>query len=319
MNNTTIIIIIMIICIISCSCSSSIALGGGYLYTNNKTTSEEKTPEETIPQETTPQETTPVPSTVSTTPAPIVETTTPASQKISAAGQTDGKPPSIVPGYSKNAALDGKMPADNFNQCRQIARKNPKKYVAWAYSNDKNTDPESKNTCFLYKALPTGFKGTPNDNVYITGCPFDFQSVESGCSPIINVIDGGAVKCDRNSGTVLRFTDGKLRGYPNPEIASSWDPNWGKSAKIINCKDIPVGEPMGMAPTEGKSVTCKQYPGPVFNFLRGQLRGYPSPEIASSWDPDWGSAPERDCDGIPVGTNLTKLEKVMGVPVNYIQ
>ena len=34
--------------------------------------------------------------------------------------------------------------------------------------------------------------------------------------------------------------NGTIQGYPNPDIASSWDPNWG-GFKIINCKNLKRG------------------------------------------------------------------------------
>jgi hypothetical protein len=72
------------------------------------------------------------------------------------------------------------------------------------------------------------------------------QMVERGCDnipPRKPITEGQAVKCDASGKTVFRYTDGKLRHYPNPAIASAWDPNWG-SPEVVDCAGIPHGAPM---------------------------------------------------------------------------
>ena len=60
--------------------------------------------------------------------------------------------------------------------------------------------------------------------------------------------EGQAVRCSVASpikGGVFRYEGGKLRHYPNPPIAGSWDPNWSK-AVAIDCTGIPPGPKMSM-------------------------------------------------------------------------
>jgi hypothetical protein len=57
--------------------------------------------------------------------------------------------------------------------------------------------------------------------------------------------EGGSIKCNGVPSTVYRryTTDKMLYPYPNPEIASSWDPNW-PNAPSINCAGHHIGSPM---------------------------------------------------------------------------
>ena len=49
---------------------------------------------------------------------------------------------------------------------------------------------------------------------------------------------------------VYRVVEGDvLRHYPNPSIASSWDPDWGSTFKKIDCLGLTQGEKMPMNPT----------------------------------------------------------------------
>lgn len=58
-------------------------------------------------------------------------------------------------------------------------------------------------------------------------------------------------------------------------------------------------------PYEGKSVTCKGDETDYFRVVDGVLRNYGSPEIATSWDPDWvanGKANQiEDCSTMQKG------------------
>lgn len=62
---------------------------------------------------------------------------------------------------------------------------------------------------------------------------------------------GTPVNCTSNdvgkgAGAIYRVTgDKKLQWYPNPEIASSWDPAWG-SFKRINCAGYTLGSDMAL-------------------------------------------------------------------------
>ena len=66
--------------------------------------------------------------------------------------------------------------------------------------------------------------------------------------PVVKPAEGQAVKCSKNSpvaGGVFRYEGGKLRHYPNPPIAASWDPEWAKPL-AIDCTGVPSGLAMSM-------------------------------------------------------------------------
>ena len=58
-----------------------------------------------------------------------------------------------------------------------------------------------------------------------------------------NVIEGQAYKCSALEDAIYRYTKGQLRVYPNPTIASSWDPNW-QTFNVIDCSSIHKGPPI---------------------------------------------------------------------------
>lgn len=66
--------------------------------------------------------------------------------------------------------------------------------------------------------------------------------------------DGNPVRCNTadvgaGSGAVYRTTGTTtLRHYPNPEIASSWDPDWGTTTQEIDCTGFALGAAMQMEP-----------------------------------------------------------------------
>ena len=61
----------------------------------------------------------------------------------------------------------------------------------------------------------------------------------------VTLAEGKSYKCSEGGPAIYLFKDGKLNGYPNPEIAASWDPNWG-SAAAIPCAGVPKGPTMAM-------------------------------------------------------------------------
>lgn len=59
-------------------------------------------------------------------------------------------------------------------------------------------------------------------------------------------VQGQSVRCEHASpieGGVFRYDQGKLRHYPNPTVASTWDREWGQ-APSFNCAGIGLGEKM---------------------------------------------------------------------------
>ena len=61
----------------------------------------------------------------------------------------------------------------------------------------------------------------------------------------VTLLEGKSYKCSEGGDAIYLFKDGKLNGYPTPEIAASWDPNWG-SAAAIPCANVPKGPNMAM-------------------------------------------------------------------------
>ncbi len=66
----------------------------------------------------------------------------------------------------------------------------------------------------------------------------------------VTLVEGKSYKCSEGGDAIYLFKDGKLNGYPTPEIAASWDPAWG-SAAAIPCADVPKGPNMAMKPGAG--------------------------------------------------------------------
>ena len=143
-----------------------------------------------------------------------------------------------------------------------------------------------------------------------------------GPAPPSNVLTdpvGTPIQCTANdvgsgaNAAVYRYMGGDvLRHYPNPEIAGSWDPNWGTTFKKIDCVGLKQGDKMPYNVTVGEPVQCNANDvGSGVNAAvyrveaNNVLRHYPNPGIASSWDPDWGTTFKRiDCVGLKQGSPM---------------
>ena len=76
----------------------------------------------------------------------------------------------------------------------------------------------------------------------------------AGPSAVPNVLSdpvGTPIQCNANdvgsgvNAAVYRYMGGtELRHYPNPTIATSWDPDWGTTFKKIDCEGLTEGEKM---------------------------------------------------------------------------
>ena len=152
----------------------------------------------------------------------------------------------------------------------------------------------------------------------------------------VRLAEGQSVRCNGSKdGKIYRYTGGQLRHYPNPAIASSWDKNWGKPVSV-DCRGIPIGAPMALKPvtivkaptpvpvlasrpatrpTEGQAIRCDgSKDGKVYRYTNAQIRHYPSPPIAASWDKTWSKPSTVDCKGIPVGAPMA-LKPANAAPV----
>ncbi len=108
-----------------------------------------------------------------------------------------------------------------------------------------------------------------------------------------------------NNGSV----DGKAYCIGAWESSDGKDKNLGceygvvtSSAKVVDCASA-IGEPTqykcaGTPPpppfNEGEAVDCGAEG--IFRYMDGKLWHYPTPEIASSWDPNWGNSKKGDCN-----------------------
>ncbi|KAF1319008.1 Nucleoredoxin, partial [Globisporangium splendens] len=124
--------------------------------------------------------------------------------------------------------------------------------------------------------------------------------------PPTNLPERQAIKCDPNQPEVYRYRSGKRRWYPNPSIATSWDPIWFNFV-TVDSSSLPRGKDMGYKQhyiAEGQAIKCDT--GPYnFRYTNGTIRWYPDPPIASSWDPNWFNPIYVDCFALPRGFDLT--------------
>jgi hypothetical protein len=117
-----------------------------------------------------------------------------------------------------------------------------------------------------------------------------------------------------------------LNYYPTPEIASSWNPNWGSTVDIacntyklgdtatkFNAASLKNGDAVGCA--SGKELP-NGVPGGIYRYVDDNvLRWYPNPDIASAWDPSWSSRIKwSDCTTYKAGEPMTKLMSSTEVP-----
>jgi len=78
--------------------------------------------------------------------------------------------------------------------------------------------------------------------------PTDPDETDDVAPPPIKVSAGTSVQCVANElrgkeGSIYRsMEDGTLAYYPNPEIASSWNPNWSKGIIELDCAGFTKGE-----------------------------------------------------------------------------
>ena len=143
----------------------------------------------------------------------------------------------------------------------------------------------------------------------------------AGPSVVPNVLsdpEGTSIQCNANDvgsgdGAVYRYMGGtELRHYPNPPIASSWDPDWATTFKKIDCEGLTEGEKMPYNATVGDPVQCTANDvgsganAAVYRVEADNvLRHYPNPPIATSWDPDWSSTYKKiDCIGYTQGAAM---------------
>jgi hypothetical protein len=71
----------------------------------------------------------------------------------------------------------------------------------------------------------------------------DDDTTTSPTAPVLNI--GDSVAC--GTSTVYRVVGtNHLRPYPNPQVAASWNSDWAKNIKQVNCQNYIIGEDMQM-------------------------------------------------------------------------
>ena len=132
---------------------------------------------------------------------------------------------------------------------------------------------------------------------------------------------GTTVKCEENDpygeNEKHRYrvssNQGKLRHYPDDDIAKSWDEeNWEYEEYIEDCAGLSLGDPMPSRPTVGKSAKCgkndlkNKNNNAVYRVNEdGTFGHYPNSTIAASWDSDWqNNTTIGDCEGIILSGDL---------------
>jgi len=177
----------------------------------------------------------------------------------------------------------------------------------------------------------------PLDNFNLLNTPikygFPFMIVSLSRSNAAKLPKGASVNC--KSGTeppgmsagVYRYSgNNTLNYYPTPEIAASWNPNWGSTvntdcstyklgdtATKLNTASLKNGDPVGCM--SGKELP-NGVPGGIYRYVEDNiLRWYPNPTIASAWDPSWSSRIKwTDCTTYKAGEAMTKTMKSNEVP-----
>ena len=90
--------------------------------------------------------------------------------------------------------------------------------------------------------LPGALKFVSIDGTNIVG-------TNSGGSIFISndVTENSPVRCNAGGdpNAVYRVSNNQIRGYPSPEIAASWDPNW-QQATMVDCTNLDIGPAMEM-------------------------------------------------------------------------
>ena len=133
--------------------------------------------------------------------------------------------------------------------------------------------------------------------------------------------DKDLIKCtDNNKIYKYNGAEKKLYLVPDQTIGASnnsYNKLWGSNGGNSNCADTRWGTQttqtnrgefasVTTAP-EGSSVKCyEKNPETVYRWANGKLFGYPTQDIANSWDPSWNSGKTYACGTIDSSISMTK-------------
>jgi len=152
------------------------------------------------------------------------------------------------------------------------------------------------------------------------GYPFSIMTVVT--SNVANLKKGVSIGCKGGTqpqgmpGGVYRYSgNNTIQYYPTPEIASSWNPDWGNTTEI-DCSTYKLGETATKSNTNsfknGDTVGCgSSLPGGVqggiYRYVDDNvLRWYPNGEIARAWNRNWSKQIKwSNCSTYKAGEPMT--------------
>ncbi|DAZ97733.1 TPA: hypothetical protein N0F65_009013 [Lagenidium giganteum] len=117
--------------------------------------------------------------------------------------------------------------------------------------------------------------------------------------------EGQSIMCEGDDSRVYRYVGGDYCYYPSIAIANSWDPDW-KRFVVTDCSRLSEGTVLDKyLPLDGDAIKCHADDAAVYRFESDELRLYPTPEIAWSWDAHWNRFHLLDCSDLKYGEDMS--------------
>ena len=155
--------------------------------------------------------------------------------------------------------------------------------------------------------------------VHEVAAPPPASQYDETITNVLNDPVGTPIRCTgndvgRGANTAdYRYMGGNgLRWYPDSTIARSYDSAYMDKLQYRDCENLFQGKVMPHNVAVGSAVKCtaNHLTSDHHNVYRVAenevLRPYPTSEIASSWDPAWGSHQMINCIGLTLGVAMTK-------------
>ena len=133
--------------------------------------------------------------------------------------------------------------------------------------------------------------------------------------------EGQSIKCQPKPGakvdqSIYRYSQGRLRVYPNAAIGASWNKNWQNSAIKVDCSKLTVGQQMAfniasLGLLENDHVKCtndKKDQDSTYRYTKSTLRKYASPDVLKSWVKPKKADKVVDCTYLTKGKVITAYE-----------
>jgi len=140
-------------------------------------------------------------------------------------------------------------------------------------------------------------------------------TVKKGNGEQVDLADGKIYNC-KGTPEFGVVQNGKLSGFPNPEIAASYSSTWSADATEIECtgvsrntdaatRKVSATLPMTTPSAPGTTVPPTLADGKIYKctgtaeygiVLNNKLSGFPNPEVAASYSSTWSAdATEIEC------------------------